>query len=214
MSPSASNLSNLWYLLESLVGSLRTESLFAAVAVPEALLQPRSTLVSRAQLAMAMNLLLFEDLLQRVPAAQAYLGDRLRAGGQVRFDHGALRTVLAPCGDLPQGIAAFTRILEPLGYREADLYPLDRLAMTGHAWAHRDLPEALPQFFLSAFHPDRFGLAFQSAVARTLASSRDPLPPWSPPCRSRWRAPMWSISTTSSSSTAGSCASCRRAQNC
>jgi hypothetical protein len=169
---------NLWILVEAVAGTRRTESLFEAVAVPRSLLEPWKPRVPRAQLAMALNLLLFGDLVRRVPWAQAYVGDRVRAGGKVVFDHGALRTVLAPSGPLVQGRAAFTRLLEPLGYREAEVYPLERLRMTGHALVHRDLPEEIPQFFLSELHAEAFSPAFQEAVARTLASSRDPLPLW------------------------------------
>jgi hypothetical protein len=60
-------------------------------------------------------------------------------------------------------------------------YPLDRLAMTGRAFAHRDFPEAIPQFFVSELHPAQFSAAFQAAAARVLGSSRDPLPHWAFP---------------------------------
>ena len=170
---------NLWVLLEAVAGSRRTERLFAAVAIAPSLLTTWKPRIPRAQLAMALNLLLFEDLERRVAAAQAYLGDRARTGSKVVFDHGALRTVKAPSGQLPEGMAAFTRLLEPLGYRMADLYPLDRLGMTGRAFVHRDLPEDVPQFFLSELHPESFSAPFQAAVARVLADSRDPLPTWS-----------------------------------
>ena len=174
---------HLWMLLESIVGTQRAGDLFRAVTVPEALLGAPAERagVSRAQLAMALNLLLFEGLVQRVPQAQAYVADRLRSGGRILFDHGALRTVKAPAGALPPGEAALTRLLEPLGYHCAAVYPLERLSMTGRAYAHRDHPEEIPQFFLSEFHPAGFSPTFQSAVARTLASSRDPLPGWAGP---------------------------------
>ena len=170
--------SHLWTLIAPILGSRRAEEVFAAVAVPAALEGPRGPRVSRGQLAMALNLLLFDDLERRVGYARAYVGDQVRAGRKVRFDHGALRTVAAPSGALPPGEAAITRLLEPLGYRCAETYPLDRIALTGRAYAHEDLPEEIPQFFLSEFHPERFSPAFQAAVARTLAGSRDPLPDW------------------------------------
>ena len=173
--------SNLWTLVEAIAGSRRTRDLFEAVAVAPALEGPRARRVSRAQLAMALNLLLFEDLERRVPCARAYVRDGAAAGRKVRFDHGALRTVKAPAGDLPPGEAAIVRLLEPLGYRCAEVYPLDRIALTGRAYAHEDLPEDIPQFFLSEFHPERFSPGFQAAVARTLAGSRDPLPAFAAP---------------------------------
>ena len=164
---------NLGSLLEAVLGTRRAGLVLDAVAVPEALAGPRQDRVSRAQLAMALNLLLFEGLEQRVPQARAYVRD----GRRVRFDHGALRTVKAPAGALPEGEAAMTRLLEPLGYRRAEVYPLDRIALTGRSYAHQDFPEDIPQFFLSEFHPERFSPAFQDAVARTLRDSADPLPP-------------------------------------
>jgi len=168
---------NLEILLQALLGARRAGDLLATVRVPSALAVPAEPRVSRAQLAFAMNLLLLRDLQERVPSARAYLLDVAAAGGRMVFDHGALRTVLAPSGPLPPGEAAITRILEPLGYARADVYPLDRLAMTGRAYRHRDLPEDLPQFFLSELHPEGFSATFREAVARVLATSRDPLPP-------------------------------------
>jgi len=168
---------NLRFLLEALLGARRTGDLLASVAVPEPLLAPREPRVSRAQLAFAMNLALLRDLQERVPSAKAYMLDVVAGGGKVVFDHGALRTVLAASGPLPPGEAAITRVLGPLGYALADVYPLDRLAMTGRAYRHLDLPEDIPQFFLSELHPEAFSPAFQAAVARVLATSRDPLPP-------------------------------------
>jgi hypothetical protein len=78
-------------------------------------------------------------------------------------------------GSLPAGDQAIARILVPLGYAMRQVYPLDRLGMTGRAYTHRDFPEALPQFFVSELHPERFSPAFQEAVVRVTASSRDPL---------------------------------------
>jgi hypothetical protein len=127
---------------------------------------------------MALDLLLFEDLLRRVPFGNLYVQQQVRAGRKVVYDHGALRTVKAPSGALPEGYLAFARILEPLGYRVNGVYPLEGLAMTGRAYAHQDLPEAIPQFFLSELHPERFSETFQATVARVLATSRDPLPAW------------------------------------
>jgi hypothetical protein len=111
-----------------------------------------------------------------VPLAAAYVGDAVRAAKKLVFDHGALRTVAADNGALPRGELAFRRILEPLGFECRDVYPLDRIGMTGRAYAHRDLPEHVAQFFVSELHPERFSPAFQEAVARVVGGSRDPLP--------------------------------------
>ncbi|MGE4323778.1 MAG: DUF1338 family protein [Sphingobium sp.] len=134
--------------------------------------------VSRAVFAMAMNVLLFHDLLERVPSGAAYVADTRARGQRVVFDHGALRTVRmphGPTGALPGGEDAFTRILLPLGYRMAGVYPLDRLKMTGRAYAHADMPLSIPQFFLSELHVDRFDPDFAAAAARIFETSRDPL---------------------------------------
>jgi hypothetical protein len=165
-------------LLDLVAGTRRTQTILDAVALPPALCPPQGQedRLTRAQLAMALAAILFEDLVERVPMAAAYQRDAVRAGQQLTFDHGAMRTVAAPSGELPAGRAAFTRFLEPLGFAEHGLYPLDRLGMTGRAYTHRDLPETIPQFFLSELHPEKFSPTFQAAVQRVVRTSRDPLP--------------------------------------
>jgi hypothetical protein len=76
---------------------------------------------------------------------------------------------------LPGGRAAVARILEPLGYKESAVYPLDRLGMTGFSYTHCDLPELLPQFFVSELHVDRFSGAFRAAAERIFSASEEPL---------------------------------------
>lgn len=171
----------LWALLERTVGTVRTVRLFEALEVHPSLLLPPTGRVTRAELAQAMNMLLFEDVTRRVPMAAAYVGDTVRDGKKLVFDHGALRTVAAPSGALPAGEKAFRRFLEPLGFEVRGVYPLDRLGMTGRAYTHRDLPEAIAQFFVSELHPERFSPEFQNAVQRVVGTSRDPLPAWATP---------------------------------
>lgn len=168
---------NLQALLADTVGARRAAHLTRAIATPAPLRRPPADTVSRAEVAMALAILLFEELLHRVPMARAYLEENVQHGHALVFDHGALRTVAAPSGELPAGEAAFARILEPLGYSRRDTYPLDRLGMTGRAWAHDDLPEDVPQYFVSELHPERFSAQFQAAVQRVIGTSRDPLPP-------------------------------------
>ena len=135
-------------------------------------------IASRAAITQALNLLLLADLLERTPTAAAYVEDLYNRDQKLLFDHGALRTVdLAGMGTLPPGRHAIARVLEPLGYRQAAIYPLDRLAMTGFAYAHVDFPETLPQFFVSELHADRFSPAFQRALLRVTEQSEDPLDP-------------------------------------
>lgn len=163
-------------LLAAVVGDGPAARLLATIDVHPALLADTAGNVSRAVLAQAMNLVLFDGLLARVPAGRAYVDDVRAGGARVVFDHGALRTVKAPAtGALPPGEAAFRRILDPLGYRLAGTYPLDRLGMTGRSYAQADHPEEIAQFFLSELHPERFSERFQAATARVLATSRDPL---------------------------------------
>lgn len=169
------SLSSLHALVVGLVGQRRAERLFSILEIPESLVRPLSAKVSRAELAMAMNVLLLEENLRRVPSAALYVEDEHRSGRRLTFDHGALRTVAAPSGALPPGCAAFARFLEPLGYFVNGTYPLDRLGMTGRAYAHRDFPEDIPQFFVSELHPERFSPTFQEAVGRVLRDSKDPL---------------------------------------
>ncbi len=162
-------------LLTLRLGRRRAERLGGLLDLPEVPLSPGGG-VSRAQLSAALAALLFEDVTARVPEAAAYAEELQREGRRLTLDHGALRTVAAPSGGLPMGAAAFTRLLEPLGYSAAGVYPLERLGMTGYAFAHRDFPEALPQYFISELHPKRFSEPFQAAVARVLLTSEDPLP--------------------------------------
>lgn len=133
--------------------------------------------VSRAVLAFGLGVVLFGDLLRRVPQAEAYLQRVYDAQGRIVFDHGALRTVAWPSGELPPGEAAFTRFLGALGYRLGGTYPLPRLKMTGRSYVHEDLPEDLPQFFVSELHPEHFSPAFQQAVTQVVGASGDPLAP-------------------------------------
>ena len=165
-------------LTKAVLGDMDGQKALDALEVAPALLAERGPAVSRAAFAMAMNVSLFDNLLRRVPSGAAYVADTLAGGGRVIFDHGALRTIRLPDGPngaLPGGEDAFTRIFVPLGYRMATVYPLDRLKMTGRAYTHADYPDAIPQFFLSELHVDRFDADFADATARVFGTSRDPL---------------------------------------
>jgi hypothetical protein len=163
-------------LLRTQCSTEEVTALLQAVHIATPLFEQSGDEVSRAVLAKALNLLLFRDLLGRVPSGSQYVEECVAQGGKVVFDHGALRTVdLVGMGDLPAGEEAITRVLIPLGYRLGSTYPLDRLGMTGRSYTHADFPEDIPQFFVSELHPERFSAAFQRAVSRVTASSRDPL---------------------------------------
>jgi hypothetical protein len=164
-------------LVRGVVGEAAATHLMSQLSLDRRLARPITDRVSRAELAQALNMILFHDLLARVPEGKAYVNDVVQAGGTIALDHGALRTVAWPSGALPPGEAAIARVLRPLGFRVAETYPLPRLHMTGRAWRHRDVPESIAQFFVSELHPERFSAAFQSVVTQVLADSRDPLGP-------------------------------------
>ena len=130
---------------------------------------------SRADMAIALNLLLVDDLLSRVPTGAAYVEDQHAAGSRILFDHGALRTIAFGNGHAHDGHGSFHRLLAPLGYAVNGVYPLPALKMTGYAYAHRDLPETIPQFFVSELHVDRFSPGFQQAATRVFANAQDPI---------------------------------------
>jgi hypothetical protein len=179
--------SNITRLVSLHLGAEGASCLTRLVGMPT--LQPagEADRPSRAEIAHALNLVLFAGILERVPTGKAYTDDVAAAGGKVHFDHGALRTVRWPDnGALPAGEAAFTRILRPLGYRLNGTYPLDRIGMTGRSYAHEDAPEDIAQFFVSELHPERFSEGFQQAVGRVMRSSVDPLTP-------RAQALLWEL---------------------
>jgi hypothetical protein len=167
-------------LVATMLGEAAAGRAIARLELDRAVTGEAGEAVPRAAFAMALNVILFEDLLARVPTGAAYVAERTGAGGKILFDHGALRTIRfngGPTGALPAGQDAFTRILEPLGYELADVYPLPRLKMTGRAYRHRDAPVTIPQFFLSELHVERFDSAFEQAARRVFGTSRDPLGP-------------------------------------
>jgi hypothetical protein len=167
-------------LVAAAIGVAGAHEALDTLVIPEGLRTNGGPFVSRATFAMALNAALFHGLLQRAPTAAAYVEEVRAAGDKILLDHGALRNIRlphGPTGELPPGYLAFTRLLEPLGYEVADLYPLERLKMTGRAFRHRDLPQTLPQFFVSELHVDRFSPAFQKVAEHVFGRTRDPLDP-------------------------------------
>ena len=165
-------------LVADLLGAPRRQALMAQLAIHVPLLRAGGTRVPRAVVAQALNVVLFEDLLERVPAARERVAEVIGEQGRVLFDHGALRTVATPFPTaLPSGHATFSRILEPLGYRVTQVYPLTRISMTGRSFTHEDHSEHIAQFFVSELHLLGFSARFQNAAQQVLASSRDPLTP-------------------------------------
>src|SRR5437660_5992558 len=147
----------LWQLLEELAGHDRSGRLFRVLRIHPDLAADSGPRVSRAVVAQALNMLLFEDLVKRVPAAEMYVDRCLAQGRTIMHDHGAVRTVAwKGMGALPVGQDAIVRVLRPLGYELNGVYPLDRLRMTGRSYAQADYPEDIAQFFISELHPERF----------------------------------------------------------
>jgi len=152
----------------------------SAIALDPRVISDRPGVCTRAEFAQALAVCLFSDLLEIVPSGAAYVADRIAELGKVNFDHGAIRTIKfaeGPTGALPAGAEAFRRILEPLGYAMAGVYPLPNLRMTGRAYAHRDFAESIPQYFVSELHVEQFDPEFQRAAERTFGRSVDPLGP-------------------------------------
>jgi Domain of unknown function (DUF1338) len=176
------NVSNqLRTLLAISCGETGAADLLATIVLPGALAanDTAATTVPRATLATALCFTLFDRLLREVPDAARYVAAVRGKGRRVTFDHGALRTVCGTrMGSLPPGETALTRVLEPLGYVRAGIYPLERLRMTGRAYAHQDDTAGIPQFFVSEIHPERFSDAAQAACDAIFGTSHDPLPSW------------------------------------
>ncbi len=169
---------NLQALLCKQIGEQQAADLLSLMHISPKFRLWQAGIVSRAEMAQALNMVLFAGILDRVPTGKAYTNDVAASGGKVVFDHGALRTVRwFGIGQLPPGEAAFTRILKPLGFQLNGVFPLDRLNMTGRSYAHIDDADNISQFFVSELHPERFSKPFQQAVSNVLGNSRDPLTP-------------------------------------
>jgi len=165
-------------LIEPSLGTAQTARFLKLVAIDPALDAPQAGTVPRAPFAMAINIILLAQLLERVPTGAAYVADIEARGDTLVFDHGALRTIKLPHGDtgaLPAGELAFRRILEPLGYADVADYPLPKLKMMGRAYCHADFPEAIPQYFLSELFLDQLPAEAQAAAQRVFGTSVDPL---------------------------------------
>ena len=168
--------SGLLALVASSLGEERAGGLLAGMEVHPDVLVPAGGPVARAVVAQALGVVLFDDLLGRVPSGAAHVADRWGRGGTVFLDHGAVRTVEGvDCGGLPQGQESLVRVLAPLGYAHKYTYELIRLGMTGRSWCHVDLPAAIPQYFVSELHAGRFSEPFRAAAVRVVGTSRDPV---------------------------------------
>jgi len=179
-SPIAIQDQTLGRLVSAVIGKDAAGSALSVLAIDPILsetgaLSETGETVSRAQVAMALNVALFADLLDRVPTAARYVQSLRESGETIVFDHGALRTIDGETGVLPRGHEGFGRFLAPLGYEVGGLYPLPKLRMTGRAYVQRDLPETIPQFFVSELHVDQLSEPAQVACDSIFGTSVDPL---------------------------------------
>jgi hypothetical protein len=169
---------HLSWLIRSLLGDRAADDILGTLQIDRAFLIESAGAVSRGVFAMALNAVLFAELLSRVPTGAAYVADRRRQGERIVVDHGALRTVrlgATPAGVLPPASGSIARILEPLGYHVSGTHPLDTRRMLARVYTHREFPENLPQFFVSELQVDGFSSEFQAAAERVFGNSRDPL---------------------------------------
>ena len=117
-------------------------------------------------IAQALAVVLFDDLLGRVPSAAAYAEARLTAGGRLHLDHAAVRTVV--------GVACWRAGPRPGGSGPYPPTPRIRPRIGG-TWRHLDLPADIPHYVVGELHADAFSEPFTAAAARVVGSSRDPL---------------------------------------
>lgn len=174
------SVTNYSALLQTCMDEATAAHVASTLHLPPDVLVEQSSRVSRRVLAMALNTILFQDLLTRVPSGATYVTENNQEGRRVVFDHGAVRTIQMPqpmVGKLPSGEEVLTRVLRPLGYSVRGVYPLTRLRMTGRSYAHDDGSADIPQFFVSELHVDQFPADFQAAAARVFGTSREPLGP-------------------------------------
>ena len=74
---SSQNEGSIVALVQSVLGEDAGQAALDALAIDPALLAQSGPTVSRAAFAMAMNVILFHDLLERVPSGAAYVADTL-----------------------------------------------------------------------------------------------------------------------------------------
>ena len=156
-------------LVATQLGGERAAALADGLVVHPTLLQPADR-ASRAVIAQALGIILFDDLLGRVPSAAAYAEDRWAGGRHLLLDHAVVHTVAGvACGELAPGRESVARILRPLGYTSPTT------TGGGRMWSHLDLPDDLPRYLVDEVAADGFSDEFAAAAARVVRSARDPL---------------------------------------
>src|SRR5882757_918042 len=85
--------SHLSQLIRLILGDKAADDMLGTLQIERTFMLESAGAVSRGVFAMALNAVLFHDLLTRVPTAAAYVADRRRQRQRIMFDHGALRTI-------------------------------------------------------------------------------------------------------------------------
>jgi hypothetical protein len=82
---------HLSQLIRLIAGDKAADDILGTLQIDRTFMLESAGAVSRGVFAMALNAVLFHDLLTRVPTAAAYVADRRRQRERIIFDHGALQ---------------------------------------------------------------------------------------------------------------------------
>lgn len=116
---------------------------------------------------------LWDHYCGRVEYARQYRDLVLARGGRVVNDHIAFRTFNAPTGELPPGITALSRMLEPLGYTSAGEYEFPDKYLNARHFEHAD--PLLPKVFVSQLDVARLPEDAAQAIRQVVGAAVDRL---------------------------------------
>ena len=86
--------SNLANLVEKVIGAEAAARVNRLLTIPSVFAVWECGWVSRKEMAQALNMVLFHDLLERVPTGRRYTEEVAERGEKVFHDHGALRRLI------------------------------------------------------------------------------------------------------------------------
>lgn len=164
---------NLAALLRRALDAAQVQQLARHLTTPPVLRIWEDGVVSRAEFAQALSLVLFHNVHTRLAREQWW--DFRNAA--VRF---APHTIEVPVvqwnsGLLPQGELALSRILEPLGYQVEDHSIRNGQSVVRKRYRHVDAPDHVTQIQICEIHPLAFGNEFALAVDRIVSRGTDPM---------------------------------------
>jgi len=169
---------NVERLLVYAIGPVKAERAMESIVFPPFLNDWEWGSVTRSELAMALQVVLFDDLLMDSLEGRVTLHDSVKKGKRLFLRRSYLLTARSRLnGALPVGEAAITRILGPLGYRFMAASEFDGGGAVKRMYAHADQSEALAGFVIGELDQDSFSTGFQRVVERVVASSTDPITP-------------------------------------